>query len=37
MLAGTAGELTAQPIPPFMRNLIDAGGLMNYVKTKTGR
>lgn len=36
MLAGTAGELTAQPIPPFMRNLIDAGGLMNYVKKKTG-
>ncbi len=37
MLANEAGELTAQPIPPFMRNLIDAGGLMNYVKKKTGR
>jgi 3-isopropylmalate/(R)-2-methylmalate dehydratase small subunit len=22
----------AQPIPPFMQQLIDAGGLMNYVK-----
>jgi 3-isopropylmalate/(R)-2-methylmalate dehydratase small subunit len=37
ILPATAGELTAQPIPPFMRNLIDAGGLMNYVKAKTGR
>jgi len=37
MLAAAAGELTAQPIPPFMRNLIDAGGLITYVKKKTGR
>ncbi len=33
-LAGNAGTLTAQPIPPFMRNLISAGGLMNYVREK---
>jgi len=37
--AGTIRNLTtgktyhAQPIPPFMQQLIDAGGLMNYVKT----
>ena len=36
--AGTIQNLTtgktyqAQPIPPFMQQLIDAGGLMNYVK-----
>ena len=36
--AGTIQNLTtgktyqAQPIPPFMRQLIEAGGLMNYVK-----
>lgn len=35
---GTIQNLTtgktykAQPIPPFMQQLIDAGGLMNYVK-----
>ena len=34
-LPGKAGTLTAQPIPPFMRNLISAGGLMNYVREKT--
>ena len=33
-LAGNAGTLIAQPIPPFMRNLISAGGLMNYVREK---
>lgn len=27
-------EYTAQPFPPFMRNLISAGGLINYVKSK---
>jgi len=36
ILPDAAGEMTAQPIPPFMRNLIDAGGLMNYVRQKTG-
>jgi 3-isopropylmalate dehydratase small subunit len=36
---GTIKNLTtgqayqAQPIPPFMQQLIEAGGLMNYVKT----
>jgi len=36
--AGTIQNLTtgktyqAQPIPPFMQQLIEAGGLMNYVK-----
>ena len=35
---GTIQNLTtgkvfkAQPIPPFMQQLIEAGGLMNYVK-----
>ena len=37
ILAQASGELAAQPIPPFMRSLIDAGGLMNYVKKKTIR
>jgi 3-isopropylmalate/(R)-2-methylmalate dehydratase small subunit len=36
ILSDAAGELSAQPIPPFMRNLINAGGLMNYVKQKQG-
>jgi 3-isopropylmalate/(R)-2-methylmalate dehydratase small subunit len=36
ILSGTAGTLVAQPIPPFMRNLINAGGLMNYVRGKAG-
>ena len=27
-------KYTAQPIPPFMQNLINSGGLMNYVKSK---
>jgi 3-isopropylmalate dehydratase small subunit len=37
--AGTIKNITtgqtyqAQPIPPFMQQLIEAGGLMNYVKT----
>jgi len=37
--SGTIKNLTtgktyqAQPIPPFMQQLIEAGGLMNYVKT----
>jgi len=35
-LPGNAGTLIAQAIPPFMRNLISAGGLMNYVRKKTG-
>ena len=36
ILSGNAGTLVAQPIPPFMRNLINAGGLMNYVREKAG-
>ncbi len=28
----TGQSFSAQPIPPFMRQLIEAGGLMNYVK-----
>ncbi|MCD6460401.1 3-isopropylmalate dehydratase small subunit [bacterium] len=38
--SGTIENLTkkeqykSQPIPPFMQNLIDSGGLMNYVKSK---
>ncbi len=28
----TGGSFQSQPIPPFMRQLIEAGGLMNYVK-----
>jgi 3-isopropylmalate/(R)-2-methylmalate dehydratase small subunit len=30
-------EFKAQGIPPFMQDLIDAGGLMNYVKKKKGK
>jgi 3-isopropylmalate dehydratase small subunit len=29
----TGKTFKAQPIPPFMQQLIEAGGLMNYVKT----
>jgi 3-isopropylmalate/(R)-2-methylmalate dehydratase small subunit len=29
-------EFQAAPIPPFMQELIDSGGLMEYVKTKIG-
>jgi len=29
----TGQTYQAQPIPPFMQQLIDAGGLMNYVKS----
>ena len=36
ILSGNAGKLVAQPIPPFMRNLISAGGLMKYVRKKAG-
>ena len=36
ILSGDGGVLTAQPIPPFMRNLITSGGLMNYVREKKG-
>ena len=36
IVSGNAGTLVAQPIPPFMRNLINAGGLMNYVREKAG-
>ncbi|HYB21777.1 MAG TPA: 3-isopropylmalate dehydratase small subunit, partial [Thermodesulfobacteriota bacterium] len=28
----TGQTYQAQPIPPFMQQLIEAGGLMNYVK-----
>ena len=28
------GEVRAKPIPPFMVELIDEGGLMNYLKKK---
>jgi 3-isopropylmalate dehydratase small subunit len=28
----TGQPYQAQPIPPFMQQLIEAGGLMNYVK-----
>jgi len=36
ILSGDGGVLTAQSIPPFMRNLITSGGLMNYVREKAG-
>ena len=36
ILSGDGGVLTAQPIPPFMRNLITSGGLMSYVREKKG-
>ena len=29
-------KLKAQPVPEFMQALLNAGGLMNYVKKKTG-
>ncbi len=32
----TGQEYQAAPIPPFMQELIDAGGLMAYVKRKIG-
>ncbi len=32
----TGQEFRAAPLPPFMRELIDAGGLMAYVKRKIG-
>lgn len=32
----TGQEFQAAPIPPFMRELIDAGGLMAYVTRKIG-
>jgi len=33
----TSGKtFKAQPFPPFMTNLINAGGLMNYAKKKLG-
>jgi len=25
---------TVQPLPPFMQEIIEAGGLMNYIRTK---
>ena len=28
----TGQTFKAQPIPPFMQQLIEAGGLMNYIK-----
>ena len=32
----TGKTFTAKPFPPFMRNLIDVGGLINYTKEKMG-
>lgn len=32
----TGKEFSAAPIPPFMQELIDAGGLMEYVQKKIG-
>ena len=42
LTAGTVENLTqgktfsAEPFPPFMQELIDRGGLLEYVKSKTG-
>ncbi len=33
----TGKSFQAKPFPPFMRELIAAGGLVNYAKTKVGR
>jgi 3-isopropylmalate/(R)-2-methylmalate dehydratase small subunit len=30
----TGKTFKAQPIPPFMQQLIEAGGIMNYVKER---
>ena len=30
----TGAEYRAQPLPPFMRELVDAGGLLPYLKTR---
>ena len=33
----TSGErLSCQPIPPFMREILDSGGLVNYIKEHGG-
>jgi 3-isopropylmalate dehydratase small subunit len=36
-VAATGLRLSARPVPPFMQQLIDAGGLMQYVQRKVGR
>jgi 3-isopropylmalate/(R)-2-methylmalate dehydratase small subunit len=33
----TGKSWQAKPFPPFMRQLIDAGGLVNYAKAKLGK
>ena len=33
----SGGEFTAKPIPPFMQQIIQAGGLVNYTKQKYGK
>lgn len=33
----TGKSYQAKPFPPFMRQLIDSGGLINYAKAKLGR
>ncbi len=35
--AGSRHELSAKPIPPFMQEIINAGGLLNYTKKKYER
>jgi 3-isopropylmalate dehydratase small subunit len=36
MIRYKGGEIMAKPIPPFMEELINAGGLINYLKRKLG-
>lgn len=33
----TGSAFQANPFPPFMRELIEVGGLVNYAKTKVGK
>ncbi len=33
----TGKTYSAKPFPPFMRQLIEVGGLVNYAKTKVGK
>ncbi|NLN75804.1 MAG: 3-isopropylmalate dehydratase small subunit [Armatimonadetes bacterium] len=33
----TSNSFQAKPFPPFMRELIEVGGLVNYAKAKVGR
>lgn len=35
--ASTGKTYQAKPFPPFMRQLIEAGGLVNYAKAKVGK